>query len=261
MLDENQFQKIIPVISGKDISEVNILPSLNKLKDLMVKTCRYFFVGPGISKGAPFKGFLLYGKPGSGKTELVKQVAKELDVRLGNRANIYLLFIDGSIIAAPKWGEAEQRLHAVFNKAEYLSEKEAITNPKVIILFDDIESLMLGRSAELAKEWHYSINSVFFHGVDNVNPTNTMIFATTNREDLVDDAIKNRLYPIFTPLPQIDELIKIVNEILELTGVSNSKKENVIKTVKEKLIKLKEPTIRDAKQLTVAECIGNGVWI
>jgi len=261
MFEENQIQKMIPVIPGRQIPEVDVLPSLRRIKELMVRVCRYFFAGPGISGTAPFKGFLLYGEPGTGKTELVKQVARELDMSLGNFASVYLLFVDGSIIATPKWGEAEQRLRAVFNKVEYMQKKMGITNPKLIILFDDIESLMLGRGAELAKEWHYSINSVFFHGVDDINPSKAMVFATTNRNDLVDDAIKDRLYPIHVPPPPIEDLIKIVNEMLESTGVSTPKKEKIITSIKNKLMKMKKPSIRDAKQLTIIECIENGVWM
>jgi len=261
MFDEaNNIENKVLLYQGKNIPKIDLISSLSKIKDLMVKTCRYFFAGPGVGNTAPFKGFLLYGPPGTGKTELSKQVVRELDETLGNFANIYLLFIDGSVIAAPKWGEAEQRLRAIFSYAEYLEKKKGVTHPKVILLFDDIESLMLGRGAELAKEWHYSINSVFFHGVDNINPTNTLIFATTNKEELVDDAIRDRLYPIKVTPPSIDELMNIANEILEITGVSNTKKEKVLKYIKNKLMEIENPSIRDVKSLTIIKCIEDGVW-
>jgi len=261
MLNEiDNIKKIVPLYQGKNILKVDVIPSLISIKDLMVKTCRYFFAGPGIGNTAPFKGFLLYGPPGTGKTELSKQVVRELDETLGNFANVYLLFIDGSVIATPKWGEAEQRLREIFSYAEYLEKKKGITHPKVILLFDDIESLMLGRGAELAKEWHYSINSVFFHGVDNINPTKTLVLATTNKEELVDDAIRDRLYPIKVTPPSVDELMNIASEILEITGVSSPKKEEVLKSIKNQLRKIEKPSIREVKHLTIIKCIEDGVW-
>src|SRR5690606_36320603 len=124
----------------------------------------------------PFKGSILNGPPGTGKTEIIRQIARKLDKRLNN---VFFLFIDGASIASPKWGDAEKKLRDVFHYVSRV-EKQG-KNPKLIILFDDIESLMISRGADLAKEWHYSINSILFHEVDRINPTNTIICATTNR--------------------------------------------------------------------------------
>ena len=251
---------------GREISDIKIIQSLQDKLLLMKNTCSYFFRESGLAgETIPFKGFLLYGQPGTGKTELVKQLTRELDYIFGNNfAKVNLVFIDGSVIATPKWGEAEQRLHEIFSDLptiEKMSKKEEKMNSKFILLFDDIESLMLGRGVQLAKEWHYSINSVFFHELDRVNPNNTIVIATTNRNDLVDSAIIDRLYPIEIPLPPFDDIQIIVNEFLDSTIPSKQKKEEIRIKIIEKLKSLDKISIRDAKKITIIECIEHGVWI
>lgn len=248
---------------GKNIPGIELIPGLRKIEGLIADTCEYFFKGNMRMNNPPFKGFLLEGEPGTGKTELLKQVIRKLDRRLeGHGYQVYMLFVDGATIAAPKWGEAEKNLAAVFNQINTLKDgmKTGRFSPKLIILFDDIESLMIRRGVELAKEWHYSINSILFHEIDRLNPTDVMICATTNRPDLVDEAIQTRLYRTEIPLVPLDELMIIVQEILEHSEMMEDDRIKVAKSIKEKLSKMEKPTIRDAKQVTIIECIEGGYW-
>jgi AAA+ superfamily predicted ATPase len=241
-------------VSGLTLSEVNLLPELQHIEDLISRTCEYFFKSGSPLPNAPFKGFLLQGPPGTGKTEIVKQVARKLDRRMGN---VYWLFIDGASIAAPKWGDAEKALRNVFKTTEQLSKN--YRNPRLLVHFDDIECLMMARGAELAKEWHYSINSILFHEIDKLDPISTILCGTTNRPDLVDEALRDRLYVIEVPPPPIDQLTFVVREILDSTGVT-SKKETIEERILSRLKDLPKATIRDARQLTVIECIKERVW-
>ncbi|KYK33035.1 MAG: hypothetical protein AYK18_05115 [Theionarchaea archaeon DG-70] len=251
------------LVIGKDIPEIELIPGLKKIESLIADTCEYFFKGNMRMNNPPFKGFLLEGEPGTGKTELFRQIIRKLDRRLrGHGFRVHMLFVDGATIAAPKWGEAEKNLAAVFNRINVL--KDEIRNkkfsPKLIILFDDIESLMIRRGVDLAKEWHYSINSILFHEIDRLDPGDVMICATTNRPDLVDAAIQTRLYRIEVPLVSVDELMIIVKEILEYSEMAEKDRIKVTKSIKEKLSKLDKPTIRDAKHITIIECIEGGYW-
>jgi SpoVK/Ycf46/Vps4 family AAA+-type ATPase len=241
-------------LSGSTLPEVNLLPDLLHIEDLISRTCEYFFKSGSPLPNSPFKGFLLQGPPGTGKTEIVKQVARKLDRRMGN---VYWLFIDGASIAAPKWGDAEKALRSVFKTAEQLSRDRR--NPRLLVHFDDIECLMMARGAELAKEWHYSINSILFHEIDRLDPISTIVCGTTNRPDLVDEALRDRLYVIEVSPPPIEQLRFVIKEILDSTGVT-SDKEKMEERVFSKLRDLPKATIRDARQLTVIECIKERVW-
>ena len=242
------------LLSGVEIPEVKLLPNLLQTEDIVSRTCEYFFKSGSPLPNSPFKGFLLEGPPGTGKTEVVRQVARKLDRRMGN---VHWMFIDGASIAAPKWGDAEKALRKVFQTAEQLGREQR--NPKLIIHFDDVECLMMARGAELAKEWHYSINSILFHEIDRLDPFSSIVCATSNRPDLVDAALRDRLFVIEVPPPPIDQLNIVIKEILDSTGVKHNR-EKVEKQILLKLESLKNPTIRDARKLTVIECISNRMW-
>jgi len=248
MIDTN----FINLKKGKDIKEVQILPSLKEIESKLSDTVEYFFSERN-EFDIPFRGFLLEGNVGTGKTEIVKQIVRKLDRRI---REVYLLFVDGSSIASKGWGEAEQKLKAIFSKAE----KE---NKKIVILLDDIESLFIARGASLSKEWHYSINSVLFHQLDTLNPFKTIVFATTNKIDLVDDAIRSRLFFVKFPNPTIKQLMKLFEAKVRPyvdEGIYQSLKEKIEEELN-RLIKINgNVSIRDVEKAIISNCIELGVW-
>lgn len=243
---------------AESIDRVELLDSIDDTKRRIVRVIEYFFKQGYRGESAPFKGFLLEGPPGTGKTEAVRQSVRDLGQRVTN-ADVKLVFVDGASIAAPKWGEAEKTLRDVFRQAEELSS-EGVSEPKVVVLFDDIESLMIGRGAGMAKEWHYSINSVLFHEVDRLDPNNTIICATTNRPELVDDAIHSRLYPLEVSGPPFEELLELVERQIANSVRDDLTREKLVEAVEERLKEMESPTIRDAQQAVVVECIESGAW-
>jgi len=246
-----EMPSMIEAIKASEIPEVTLLPQLVKIENLVSRTCEYFFKKSTLAN-SPFKGFLLEGPPGTGKTEIIKQVSRKLDRRIGN---VFWLFVDGASIAAPRWGDAEKALKDIFHQAGKLREKHK--NAKVIIHFDDIECLMIARGVDIAKEWHYSINAILFHELDRLDPTCEILCATTNRPELVDEALQDRLYRIEVPPLPLDQLRIIIHEIL---ASSNTVSPELEETILNKLKSTSNPTIRDARQLTVIECIKNGAW-
>jgi len=144
-----------------------------------------------VSEG--IKGFIFYGDVGIGKTMCAKAVASSLGVPL--------IFIDGADIARPLYGQSEMQISKVFEEAEKYRY--------AVIIIDDCESVFPTRDWAKAESWHIAQNNVFFHELDNVDTSKMLVILTTNRYDLLDKAVKDRLYSIEFPLPSKEALREI----------------------------------------------------
>ncbi|MEM0065974.1 MAG: ATP-binding protein [Sulfolobales archaeon] len=207
-----------------------------RIFNLILKTF-YYQWREGIKRG--IKGFLLYGAPGTGKTSLAYAVARELGRRF---KDVYLMVVDGSDIARPLYGESEMRIIEIFNEA-------ANKLGNTVILFDDVESLFMRRDAPMVESWHIAQDNVFFHALDEVDTSKVGIIATTNRFDLVDKAIIDRLYPVqFNPLDLETALVIAERKCMEL-GVRFDK-------VKEELLSGKPPeSAREVERIVLRHYI------
>lgn len=260
MLDFEEQAKDQHIYTGREIQKIDLLPQLEDMFEEVYETCEYFFAGKYGSEKVPFRGFIFLGPPGTGKTELGRQVSRELDERLRNAGiKVKLCIVDGASIAAPKWGRAEKNIRDIFSLAREESSGKS-TRTKAILLFDDIESLILSRGEGIAEEWHYSINSILFHELDEINPSEMIVIATSNKPEMVDDAILSRLHKIEFPLFPLRELMYRAEEILSESGVDGEDKEKIKHSVKKGLEKIEKPTLRDVEHYTTLECIERGVW-
>ena len=172
------------------------------------------------------KGFLFHGAVGVGKTTMAKRIAYELGRIFGTgRADaeneVVLVLVDGSDIARGRYGDSDERLAELF---EYAREGEGHGHRygsghghrhdgdamrRTVLLFDDVESLFMARSAGNAREWHFSQNSVFFHSIDELDTSHTAVVLTTNRIDLLDEALIDRLMPYEFAAPARDVLLEV----------------------------------------------------
>lgn len=78
-----------------------------------------------------------------------------------------------------------------------------------VIMIDDCESVFPTRDWTKAESWHIAQNNVFFHELDNIDSSKILVILTTNRYDLLDKAVKDRLYSIEFPLPSKEALEEI----------------------------------------------------
>ena len=82
-----------------------------------------------------------------------------------------------------------------------------------MLLFDDVESIFMARGSQHAKEWHFSQDSVFFHSIDELDTSRSTIVLTSNRPDLVDDAIRDRFLSYVVDYPDLETLIQMIEQI------------------------------------------------
>ncbi len=136
------------------------------------------------------KGFIFYGEPGNGKTLMARVLAKELQLSL--------FFVDGSVIARELYGQSERQIVKVFAEAR---------KKRSLILIDDAESVFPDRDWMKGESWHVAQNNILFHQIDDLDTAQTALIMTTNKFQLLDNALKDRLYPIeFPPLDKATAL-------------------------------------------------------
>jgi len=173
----------------------------------------------------PFKGFVLTGPPGSGKTEAVKEAGRRLFIELEmENLELRLLHISTADINRGKFGEAEQRLRSVFNEAKNNSG----TRIRTILLFDDIDTLLVSRDDKRSAEWTLALNATFFHELDQMNTSETMVCATTNKTEMLDDAVKSRLSIKEAPAPTLEEMKIVAKSALPVRGAKGMTLDDLI---------------------------------
>jgi SpoVK/Ycf46/Vps4 family AAA+-type ATPase len=170
------------------------------------------------------KGFLFHGGVGMGKTAMAKRLTYELCRSFGdNGANdrradeVVMVLVDGGDVARGRYGDTEEQIKEIFKYArdgQSGGHHRHDDEPKrrTIILFDDVESLFLTRSSAGAKEWHFSQNSIFFHSIDDLDTAHTAVILTTNRIDLVDEAIVDRFLSYEFAAPPVSVLEQIARD-------------------------------------------------
>ena len=172
-----------------------------------------------LTKG--IKGAIFYGTPGTGKTTVGQAIAR--------RTNVRLIFVDGADIARPLYGEAENRVRAVF--------EEASKHGFAIVLIDDCESVFPSRSWVKGESWHVAQNNIFFHELDKLDTSHAFVILTTNRYDLMDYAVKDRLWNIEFPVPEPEALEWVAKDraedlVLDINELYDKGLREVIKKAK-----------------------------
>lgn len=189
------------------------------------------------------KGFMLSGPPGTGKTTLAKRLAYELGRRFEaeDEPPVALAFIDGGEISRSRYGESEERIRDIF-----LHAKSGFTaqGQRSVLLFDDVESIFMARGSQHAKEWHFSQDSVFFHSIDDLDTSRATIVLTSNRPDLIDEAIRDRFLSYVVDYPDLDTLLQMVQQIPAIEQLSGTQQT----TLKNDLIAaVKNGTVRSMR--------------
>jgi len=209
--------------------------------------------------GAPYglvKGFFLSGPPGTGKTTLAKRLALELALRFrdGGDSSVVMALIDGAEVARSRYGESEERIIDLFAHAK---AGFTATEQRSVVLFDDVESIFMARGSAHVKEWHFSQDSVFFHAVDDLDTSRSVVILTSNRPDLVDDAIRDRFLTYEVGYPEPDVLLQIALSMAERQPFAPEARERLEKRMRSAVGDGTIRSIRDAQRLVVQQYVGD----
>ena len=166
-----------------------------------------------ISKKSGLSKFLFFGAPGSGKTESVYQIA-----RLLNRD---ILTVSFEQLVDSRLGETAKNVSLLFD------EIGRLPYGRVIVLFDEIDALVLDRINKNDLREMGRVTSVFLKELDHIND-NIPIVATTNLIANFDKAILRRFDAIVSfDRYSKDDLISVADSMLTsyLKRATNSKQD------------------------------------
>jgi proteasome regulatory subunit len=157
------------------------------------------------------KSILLIGKPGTGKTHMVKALSNEYD------AEIFM--INGPQLVEKFIGEGAKKVKRLYEQARD-SEKPAI------VFIDEVDAVAKKRLDERrhgGEEVERTMSQLLseLDGLDNEEDSDVISILATNKPDVMDPALLNRCNAIEVPVPSTEakeEIFQVHTRKLDLDG-------------------------------------------
>jgi SpoVK/Ycf46/Vps4 family AAA+-type ATPase len=159
----------------------------------------------------PWRGVLLFGPPGCGKTMLAKAAAD---------TNKITFFNVSSATIVNKWrGESEKIVRTLFALAGKYSPS--------IVFFDEIDAISSTRGSRTEHDADRRLKSLMFSEIDGIGKKQSiMVLATTNRPWDIDEAMRRRLEKrIYVGLPSCETRAAMIRQHIKSTIETKDKSE------------------------------------
>lgn len=173
-----------------------------------------------IKLGVPIvRGVLLYGVPGTGKSDLAKIVSWKYSLSTDHPIEIFMVKgknymrgrVGGSTAALD---ELFSNWHERINKAKECDKK----NLEIIAIINEFDSIAPRKTGRKSMEMERT--NAFINEFDDAK-SGVFVIGTTNFPMLIDSAVirSGRMFPIYVPIPTRDERVKIFDKYYRNIGV------------------------------------------
>jgi transitional endoplasmic reticulum ATPase len=168
---DSRYLRNIPLTTFADIGGVDdIIQNIRVMIELPLKRPK-LFEQLGVK---PYRGILLWGDPGNGKTLIAKAIAHEV--------RAHFIPVSGPDILNKEFGKSEQNLRDIFEEAKAFQP--------AVIFIDEIDSIAQTRLSGESSKWYATLVNQLLALMDGIDDYgNVTVLASTNRPDLLDAAL------------------------------------------------------------------------